>query len=387
MKLFAQRKCGAGTLVVALVVCLLAEARLGLAADDKVTLFRNGEVVSGRIKKEDMESVEMEIRDPRGPGAVMRKFTPGEVAEMEWEITDPACAADWREGVNAYKKGSYSKAAGSFGTIIADKEVEKAFRPEAKPCLYYLYAESLYRAEKTSEATPAFEAFMKDYQNSSYMPLAVGSMVDSAITEGKYEKVPKMLADLRRLGAEQKAFADYYEGKLLRAKKDPAGADKKFADAAAGSSVPATKGMALMGQASCAVDQNNPAKARELAQKALASNPPTSVAGAAHLVIGDAILAEIDAKKPGGDALQNMLLDAVLEYLRVHLQYGGDRNTEPKALFKAGECLQILAKKFPQRGIDRQRAITMFSKLKEDPKYRATDWAKQADEALKKLNR
>ena len=45
------------------------------------------------------------------------------------------------------------------------------------------------------------------------------------------------------------------------------------------------KGLALMGQAKCAIAESNLPKARDLAQKALASNPTPSVAGAAHLCV------------------------------------------------------------------------------------------------------
>src|SRR5208283_5727538 len=98
---------------------------------------------------------------------------------------------------------------------------------------------------------------------------------------------------------------------------------------------PELKGMALMGQAECAVSLGKLTDARDKAQKALASNPPASVSAAAHLVIGEALLAEIDTQKPIGGELENKLVDAVLEFLRVHLLYPGDRATEPKAIFKA----------------------------------------------------
>lgn len=219
-----------------------------------------------------------------------------------------------------------------------------------------------------------------------YTTDALSSLVEAAIVTGDFNKVPPLLAELRNRGGEQKALADFYEGKLLQAKKEFAQASKKYNEAFMASNSPKIKGMALMGQAECAVAEGKLGEAREKAQKALESNPPASVAAAAHLVIGEALLAEIDAQKPIGEVLEKKLMDAVLEFLRVHLLYPGDRATEPKALFKAGECFQRLAKQFnTTHGYDRQRATTMYNKLKEDPRWQGTEWANKATEALAKL--
>ena len=47
-----------------------------------------------------------------------------------------------------------------------------------------------------------------------------------------------------------------------------------FAAAAAGTAVPTTKGMALMGQAQCAIVAGKLAEGRNLAQQALLAGPP-----------------------------------------------------------------------------------------------------------------
>lgn len=362
-----------------LPVAMLALLAPGARAEDTVTLHKNGEKLTGRIKSENIEAIEVEIKDPKSPqGGAIRKLLPGEVAEIEWGIS----TQEWRDGFRAFRAGAYSRAADNFSGILTDKETLDTFRAEAKPYLQYMYAESLFRAEKSAEAVKEFEKFMADYKSSTYSTAAVGSLVDASVQSGDFGKVPNLLADLRKMGGEQKAMADYYEGKMMLAQKKVPAAEQKFGAAASGSSVPSTKGMALMGQAQCAVENKDVAKARDLAQRALGTNPPRNVAGAAHLVIGETLLAEVDAQKPTGDELVNKLMDALLAYMRVHLQYDGDRSTEPRAMYRAGECLQRLSK-LPNRGADRQRSITMYSRLTADPRYRNTEDSKKAADAIR----
>ncbi len=359
-----------------LFVCAVANA---LQAEDKVTLVRNNEVLMGRVKKEDAEQIEMEVREKTGQTGV-RKLSPSDITDIEWDIND----AEWREGYRHFKRGSYGKAAQSFNSIIGDKESLDKIRPEAKPYLFFMYAESLYRSGNAKEAVPAFEKCINEFTSSFYSSYAVGSLVDAAIQNNDFTKVPPLLSKLRALSGEPKAMADYYEGKMWKAQKKSKDARNKFLAAERGSSVPATKGMALMGQASCALEEGNLVEARDLAQKALASGNIPSVAGAAHLIIGNAMVAEADSAKLMGEALEFKLLDALLEFMRVHMQYAGDRNTEPEAMLRAGDCLQRLAKAFPKtRGADRHRAIAMYSRLKEDPRYRGTSWSEAAGEAMK----
>jgi TolA-binding protein len=367
--------------VFGVIFCAGAVTEL-FASEDKVTLYRKDEVVTGRVKKEDLEVVEVEHRDPRVPTAppAVLTYKRDEVAEVEWGVDDP----EWREGLGNFKKGAYGKAADRFDSIIKDADGFKGFRAEVKPCLQYMLGESYYRSERVADAKTAFEAFMKDYKTSGYMPLVVGSLVDMAIQEKNFGKVGELLGELRKVGGEAKAVADFYEGNMFRSQGKLKEVDAKFSAAISGSSAPGTKGKAMMGQASCAIDEKNYTKARDLAQKALAANPTPAVAGAAHLIIGDAILAEVDVKSPMGDQLQNMLLDAALEYLRVQLQYPTDRSSEAKAVFKTGECMQRLSKT-PGRAADRQRAFTMYSKVKDDARFRGTEWSKQAEDVLKKM--
>ncbi|HYF48168.1 MAG TPA: hypothetical protein VEJ63_02105 [Planctomycetota bacterium] len=349
-------------------------ACLSVRAEDKLILIKNNQVISGRIVKEDIENIQIELK---GQGSV--SYKPSEVLDIEWGITDPI---DFRDGYNSFKKGAYGRAADTFGGLLKDEESMKTFPPQAKAYLNYIYAESLYRAEKPQDAMAAFEKFMNEFKTSSFTTAAVGSMVDCAIMTGDFGKVPALLGQLRQQGGEQGAQADYLEGKMLLAQKKPKDADQRFSKAAAAATTASTRGLALMGQARVAVANADLTKARDLAQKALTANPPRVVAAEAHLVIGDAIVAEVDAKKPTGDELVNAYLDALLAYLRVPLLYDGDRATEPRAMYQAGDVLKRMSK-LPNRGADRIRAITVFTKLTQDGRYRGTEYAAKAAEALK----
>ena len=361
------------TAIAALFFCLSAGRAWTL--DDKVTLYRNNELLNGHVTKDESSGVDLEIT---GQGS--RQLQPTEVADIDWDISDK----EWRTAIAQYKSGGYGSAAQRLAGLISEKESLDAFRREAKPYLFYVYADCLYHMGKLSEAVPLFEKFINENKSSRYVPTAVGSLVDAAIEGHSFEKITPLLALLRSQGPEQKAQADFYEGRMLLAQGKPRDAESKFVAAASGSSVPDAKGMALMGQAECAIGDKNITKARELAQRALTASPSAVVSGAAHLVIGDTLIAEVDTQHPAGEALENKLLDALLEYMRVTEQYRGDPRTEPNALLKAGECLQRMSA-LPNHGGDRQRAISMFGRLTSDTKYRNTSWAAEAEKDMQKF--
>lgn len=352
------------------------------AADDKVTLFKGNEVRIGRVKAANLDGIQLEMKDPKTQQVLNMVLQPAEVAGIEWDANDP----EFRSGYANFEGKNYPDAARSFMSILSDKEEFDKLRGEIKPALYYFSAESLYRGGKPGEAVPLFEKLMNDYKTSFYVPLAVGSLVDASILAKNFAKVPPLLQQLRTLGGEQKALADYYEGQLLFAQNKNKPADEKFSQAVAGAASATTKGMALMGQAKCAINDNNLAKARDLAQRALAAGAPPTVAGAAHLVIGEAILAEVEAQKTSGDALQTKLMDALLEFMRVQEQYRGDVDSEAQATLRAGDCLVKLSK-FKDRGADVHRAVFMYTKLTSDTRYRNTRWAPMAAEAMKTVGK
>jgi len=361
-----------------------AALALGVAAwplrgvEDRITKVKNNEVIVGEVKKAELTNVDMQVRDPRTQAVANVSLAAAEIADIEWDVP----MLEWRTAMGDFESAQYTKASQEFQSIVSDPEAFEKIRAAAKPTLYYLCAESLYRAGKTSEAVPVFEKLLSEFKTSYYIPRAVGSLVDALIQMKEFDKAAALLKQLRELGGEQKPLADYYEGQIKLAQGRPQDADKLFVSAASGTNVAATKGMALMGQAQCAIASNSLAKGRELAQKALMAGPPASVAGAAHLIIGEATLTEVETERPPD--LQSKLMDALLEFMRVIEQYRGDPRTEPQALLKAGDCLARLSK-LPNRGADRYRAQQMYNKLINDPRYRNTRWGAQAAEAIKKL--
>jgi TolA-binding protein len=376
-------------LVAFLALLLASSLTRGLSAsEDKIILFKldkNGknEVKVGHIKGEDASGVVLEERSQQGTVDLI--FKPEDISNIDWSMDDPAYAQDWSEAIKFYGNGEYSRAAHAFKVITDDKDALDKFRPEAKPCLFFLYGESLSRCGKTADAVKIFETLVKDYRNSHYTLKAVGSIVEDCIITGEVAKVQPFLEILRSQGGERKAWADFYEGKVHQAKKEYSQANKFFGVSSQESNSQELKGRSLMAQAECAIAEDKTQMARDLAKTSLLTNPPPFVAAGAHLVLGEALLAESEKQKASGVALENMLLDAILEFMHVSLLYGGDRATEPKALFKAAECFLTLSKKCTDRGYDRQRAFVLYSKLKEDPRWQGTEWANKANEALEKL--
>jgi TolA-binding protein len=370
---------GNSSMRMSAVIAMLWLAAVSVQAiEDHVTKVKNNEQVSGRVKKADLTGVEIEIKDPKTQQLATVTLASAEIQDIDWDVNDQ----DFRQGMAAYDGGGFVLAAQRFQGIVNDPESLQAIRGEVRPALYFYLAESLYRSGKPNDAVPMFEKLMTDFKTSYYVPLAVGSVVDAAIQTNNLAKVPPLLAQLRALGGEQKPLADYYEGQMLLAQGKVKDADTRFAGAVSSSNVPSTKGMALMGQAKCAIAEKNLTKGRDLAQKALAAGPPPNVAGAAHLIIGDALLAEVEAQKPAGDVLQNKLMDALLSYMRVLEQYRGVVDTEAQAMLHAGDCLQRLSR-LPNRGADKHRAVYMYTQLMSEGRYRTTRYAAEAAEAMK----
>ncbi len=361
------------------VCCALLAPAIGMCAgDDRVTMVKGNEVRVGRVSAANIDGIQLEMKDPKTQVPQKMTLLPGEIVGIEWDTGDP----EFRSGYNNYVGSNFGEAARSFASIISDPDELTKMRGEVKPALYFFCAESLYRGGKPTEAVPLFEKLMKEYQTSYYVPMAVASLVDAAILTKDYAKVPALLDQLRKLGGEQKALADYYEGQMLFAQGKIKPADEKYGSAVAGGGSATTKGMALMGQARCAIAENNLSKARDLAQRALAAGAPPTVAGAAHLVIGEAIVADAEAQKLSGDALVTKLMDAMVEYMRVIEQYRGDVDSEAQAILHAGDSLMKLSK-FKGHEADLHRANYMYTKLTGDSRYRNTRWAPMAAEAMK----
>lgn len=363
-------------LIVVAFCAIVGTRQARTAENDKVTLVKNKEAVTGKITKDDKDGLEMEVG-----GGARRTFNSAEIADVDWDISTEG----FRDAVNSFRSGSYSTAAEGLQAIIDQKEVLDQVRAVARPYLLYLYAECKFRSGKAQEAAAGYQRLISTYANSRYTPMALTNMADAAIQSKAFDKLPALLAHLREGGPDQKQMADYFEGEALMAQNKPAEALKKYANAATGI-VPRVKAMALVGQARCLIAAGDAAKARDAAQAALNLTPPDSVSAMAHTIIGDAIVAEADAKKTTGTPLQDALLDAVLEYLRVQNQYPTDARTEGYAVLRAGECFKRLSK-LPGRaaGEDQARAVALFSRLSGDRRFANTDFPNKASKFLDEM--
>ena len=368
-----MKVCKQPGIVLALIVACGA-IRMAHAVEDKLTLVKNNEAIVGRIQQCDLDNVTIETKD-KGK----RTCAPAEVAEIEWDGD-----SDFRSAQGAFKNNQYGTSASLFKSIKGNKEDFENLRSEVKPYISYAYAESLYRLGKAGEAVTEFEKFVTENQKSYYVPLSIASMVDAVIQDGQFAKVSKLLDQLRGMGAEQRAMADYYEGNMLLAQKKNAEAARKYGAAAEASNAPETKAVALMGQAKCALEDKNLAKAREFANKATEKSTSPKVAGFAHLIAGNACMLEAEPLK--GQEKLNKLMDAVLEFMRNDVQYAGDPRTQPESLFKAGQCLEQMAKQFPDtHGNDRMRAVALYNKLVGDRQFRGSLYVSEANKALQAI--
>lgn len=360
----------------ALGMLLAANAR---AEADKITLVKNKEVIVGKITKDDRDGLEMEFRDRAG--VAKRTFNSSDVADVEFDVSEDG----YHEGGTEFRKGSYDRAAEYFGSIATQAESLGRVRAIARPYILYMYAESLYRAGNLQQALAAFQKLIDSSKTSRYVPFALANMADAAIQSKAYEKVQPLLNQLREGGPEQKQLADYYEGESFLAQGKAKDAVTKYTNAGGGASG-TMKAMALLGQARATAATGDLGRARELAQQSLALNPADKLAAKAHSIIGDAIVSDVDAKKLAGTQLQDALLDAILEYMRVKNQYATDTATEGYALLKIGEAFKRLSK-LPAREQfdDRGRARAEFEKLSNDRRFAGSELANKAFKHLEEM--
>jgi len=281
--------------------------------------------------------LEIEVSEKGRNTGAKRTLSSDEILDVDWELADDSAL----EGMRAYKQGAYARAADSLSGVAGTKEALDRMRPVARAYLVYIYAESLLRSGKAAQAYPVFQSLTETYKTSRYAPMALNNMAMAAVQAKAFDKLPPLLAQLREAGGDQKLRADYLEAEALLAQGKAKDALAKFSSASIGNS--SVKALALTGQAKAAAALNDFSKAREAAQSVLNASPTTDLAAEAHAILGDAIMADIETKKPTGGALQDALLDAALEYLRVQNQYPARADTEGRALLKAGECFQKLS--------------------------------------------
>ncbi len=316
---------------------------------------------------------EVKIKNKLGGGTITPNV--GDVISIQFDIGN----GEWLRGIRERNRGAFASAAESF-EVLSGKDMLQSIRSVARPYAVYLWGDCLYRSGQPSKAVQAFQQFMKDYPTSRYVPLAVGSLVDSAIQTKNYKIVPPLLDKLKKLGADSRAKAFYYEGQMLLAQNKTDAANNRFNESASAAKDPETRALAKLGQARCAVLKNNLTKAKSMAEEALTSSDLPAVSGTAHMIVGKVLYAEAD--KLTGEPAEEKYMDALMEFMRIPVLYSGDRRTEPEALYLAAQCFARLAK-FPERSKDRRRAKTMYATLLK--KYNGTRWAKMAQDDLKKL--
>jgi tetratricopeptide (TPR) repeat protein len=349
------------------------------AEADKVTLVKGKEVVSGKITKDDRDGLEIEIRDRANSGA-KRTLTSNEILDVEWDLADQDAA----DGLRQFKDGKYGQAAESLAGIVGQKEAMDRMRPVARPFLVYAFAESLMHSGRAAQAYPVYQFLTENYKTSRYAPMALSSMAAAAVQAKQFDKLPPLLAQLREAGGDQKQRADLLEADALLMQGKAKEALARYTSAAAGGA--AIRAQALAGQARAYAASGDLAKARDAAQATLAANPTPDVAADAHVIIGDALMADIDAKKPAGAALVDALLDAALEYLRVQNQYAASADSEGHALLKAGECFQRLST-LPTRASadDRERAVALYGRLQSERRFAGSDYANKAFKHMEEM--
>lgn len=352
-------------------LCLFALTSAQAAIKDKVVQKDGKEPPQGRVIKDGLTEIEIQAA-----GGSM-KIASDKVDYIEWDIYQQ----DWEDGLRAMKAGKWTDAAGSFQYIIGEKRLLDAFRPEAQPYLYYLAAHCLHMAGRQDDAMKCFEEYIGKFADSRYIPQAYDGLVDAAIQTSNYRKAQGVLPKLRELGSEFGAKATFYEGRLLLAQKKTAEASQKFTQAIGSTTNIETKAISQLYLARCSILGNDLAKAKKMAAEALTGSTSPTVCAHAHLILGNVLLEE--ATKDTGDPAKEKYYDAALEFLRIWLMYGGDQDSEPEALFKAGECFAAISKFPNERKNNQRRAVMLYGDVIR--RFPGTTWAKDAQANMKKV--
>lgn len=356
----------------ALVVALALAVTQARAANDEVKKTK-GEPIMGTIVSDTTEGLKVTVAGGAGNMTIL----PSEIASVTWDIQSP----EWLEGIRQMERGNFGAAAQAFNMITSDNDALAQFRLPAKPYLMFLVADCLYKAGQQANAVLAYEKFMAENKDSRYVPMALESLVDAAIQTKNFNRVPPLLEKLKAMGKEAKAKATYYGAMMDEAQGNTDAANAKYGESAASTEDPETRALGRLGQARCAIQKKEYAKAKQMAEQALKDSASKAVAGTAYLRIGDVLFETAAVEKPESDFAKEKYLDAILAYMRIKVLYPGDPRTEPEALFKLGECFRLLAK-FPNRGADRDRAMSLYNEV--ISRYRNSRWAKEAIEAINK---
>ncbi|MBE7462160.1 MAG: tetratricopeptide repeat protein [Planctomycetes bacterium] len=359
---------GCAKFLPGVIFCALVALSAVRASDDSVEMAK-GEPIKGVVTKDEVDGVEVRV----GGGRMNPPL--GEILSIKFDVPN----MEYMEGMRAYNGGNFADAAGAFEVLTQD-EMQKQLRPVVQPYVFFLAGDSLYRSGKHKEAAEILTKYMEKFPRSRYVPRATERLVDAAIQSGKFKDVPALLSKLKALGAEMAAKATCFEGDLLRAQGKADLAVPKYEEAARTATDTETRSLARLGVARCAIEKNDYAKARQMAEQALEGGSMPVVAATAHLIIGNALLGEANAAT--GEPAQEKYLDAVLEFLRIPVVYGGDERTEPEALFNAGMCFQRLSK-FPGRTKDKRRAAGLYSTVIRN--YTGSAWAAKARENMKSV--
>jgi tetratricopeptide (TPR) repeat protein len=350
---------------------LAAVAVAAQGADDRVIL-RKGSPIQGQVQK-DAETVS--VRHKQG-GEMAQPAT--EVVEIIWDIAD----FNWTNGLSDMNAGKFSDACHALSKVLPNLKNPALFRLEAEAEFRYRYGECLFQTGQLAEAAEQFRTFIRGFQGNRFRGRSLERLALAYIQLGKTKEAKESLNAVRSLGGDAAVRAALLEGDLNLRLRQANEAEACYTQAAGlapdGSEL---RLLANMGQAKVAFLAKRFDKAKEMAEKALKGRPTANAAAAAHLILGN-IYFEEAAKLTDQAKMQIKLLDAALEFLRVHLLYAGDERTEPEALYKAGETFRLLMR-LPGQQASRERAKDMFSKVRE--RYPSSPLAPEAEKRLDEM--
>lgn len=292
---------------------------------DKVVLSKRGARSSkqshtGNVTRDDADGVTIEFVG-EGGGEIQLKRA--EVKEVVYDIVAQfgGRPPDYHRGLSAFRAGKY-------GTALSFFEAAKEAPHDKLLTQYILYytGRCLRQLRKPGEAVAVFQKLKKKGNDTRFLTDAYVNLLELYLemkNVGNAKKILGVAKKKQHISEEQSYLMD---GRIAEAARNYRGA-KKFYTKAAEIGRRETSGRACLGIARCDMGLRNPDGAAKAISKLVKQPYPDEVLAEAYVILGDALKATAKTDE--------QLADARDAYLHVHLLYGGNEETEAKALYQA----------------------------------------------------
>lgn len=347
----------------AIALTALITAALGAGASADQVIMLKGNPVSD-VKVTSWTYEEVVCQTGSGGGATL-KFKTSKVKDVEFDSQPGA----YREGKEAYAKGNWEKAGAEFQDVIKNTK-NKANSLFYQFSAYYL-GDCYFQLRAYADAKDTLNELVKVAPKARFLPQALVLLGRIAMIEGKLDEARKPFEQLLKLAQTVEGLDKRYlylaQVWLGRAELQAGNLDKAkdyFSKVKSrGRAFPGEAKKALVGYAICQLQDKKYREARRDFEKFIEQSDlyrDGYELAQAYNGIGTSYYAEKDYE------------NALRAFLRVIVLFDRETGEQPKALYHAYKCFEILAPGNSEYGL---RAKQLRSELRS--RFSQSTWAKR----------